>query len=66
MELIQFQFKRRHGTRFFKITDEKLYSKPHLFNPFLQEFKDCVDEHGLSLHQMYNNDESGLYNRMHS
>lgn len=58
------KFKRRHGIRFLKITGEKLSSKPHLIDPFVKEFKDYVDEHGLTLHQIYNADESGLYYRM--
>ena len=38
--------------------------KPYLIDPFVKEFKEYVDDRGLTLHQIYNADESGLYYRM--
>lgn len=35
-------------------------------DPFMKELKDYVEEHGLTLHHIYNADESGLYYKIFS
>jgi hypothetical protein len=55
------RFKRRFGIRFLKISGEKLSSQPELVDPFKLELKNKIQELNLTLDQLYNADETGLY-----
>jgi hypothetical protein len=55
------KFKKRYGIRFLKIAGEKLSSQPELIAPFKEKLSKKVTELQLSLEQIYNADESGLY-----
>ncbi|CAH1366293.1 unnamed protein product [Tenebrio molitor] len=57
-------FKKRYGIRFLKIAGEKLSSQPELIikkKPFKLELKNKIQELDLTLDQLYNADETGLY-----
>jgi hypothetical protein len=54
-------FKKRYGIRFLKIAGQKLSSQPELIAPFKEKLSKKVTELQLSLEQIYNADESGLY-----
>lgn len=54
-------FKKRFNIRKLKISGEKLSSDLESIEPFKQQFFEVVDERGLSIDQLYNADESGLF-----
>jgi hypothetical protein len=53
--------KRGFGIGFLKISGEKLSSQPELVDPFKLELKNKIQELNLTLDQLYNADETGLY-----
>jgi hypothetical protein len=53
--------KRGFGIGFLKISGEKLSSQPELVEPFKLELKNKIQELDLTLDQLYNADETGLY-----
>lgn len=55
------RYKKRFGIRFLKISGEKLSSQPELVDPFKIQLKNKMEELGLTLEQLYNADETGLY-----
>lgn len=54
-------FKHRFGIRSLKVTGEKLSSDENAVEPFRIKLKQKIEQLGLSLEQIYNADESGLY-----
>ncbi|CAG5036358.1 unnamed protein product [Parnassius apollo] len=54
------KFKKRHGIRQLKITDEKLSKNEDAVKPFQDKFMDIIKEKDLSAEQIYNADEPGL------
>lgn len=58
------KFKRRFGIRLLSMTGEKLSCDIDSVEPFMQEFKQVIDEMGLTPDQVYNADESGLFWRL--
>lgn len=57
-------FKKRYGIRYLKVTGEKLTNKKHLVAPSKDTFQKKIADLGLTLDQIYNADESGLYFRL--
>lgn len=58
------KFKYRHGMRFLKICGEILSSDTTNITAFIHRFRGKIQEMGLTNHQIYNADESGLYYRL--
>lgn len=58
------KFQRRHGIRILKITGEKLSADVSAVAPFREQIVNKIVEMDLTLAQVYNADESGLYFRM--
>jgi hypothetical protein len=54
-------FKSRHGIRQLDIQGEKLSGDTSAADLYVTEFKRMVAAHDLSLEQIYNADETGLY-----
>lgn len=57
-------FKHRYGIRQLSITGERLSSNAAVVEPFKKKIKQKIDEMQLSMDQIYNADESGLFWRM--
>lgn len=55
------RFKKRYGIRLLTISGEKLSSRPELVEPFKKLLQNKIKEMGISMDQIYNADESGLY-----
>ncbi|XP_066258000.1 jerky protein homolog-like [Euwallacea similis] len=55
------KFKKRFGIRFLRISGEKLSSQPELIDPFKKQLKNKMQKLGITLDQLYNADETGLY-----
>lgn len=55
------KFKVRYGIRFLKMSGEKLSSASENVSPFKVEFLQLIKTQKLTLHQIYNADETGLY-----
>lgn len=58
------KYKKRFGIRLLTISGEKLSSNESAVQPFIQHFKDKVEELGLLPDQIYNADESSLFWRL--
>lgn len=58
------KFKKRFGIRLLTISGEKLSSNESAVQPFIEHFKNKVEELGLLPDQIYNADESGLFWRL--
>ncbi|CAG4987678.1 unnamed protein product [Parnassius apollo] len=58
------KFKKRFGIRLLTVSGEKLSSDESAVQPFIQHFKNKVEELGLLPDQIYNADESGLFWRL--
>uniref|UniRef100_A0A2A4K1H2 HTH CENPB-type domain-containing protein n=1 Tax=Heliothis virescens TaxID=7102 RepID=A0A2A4K1H2_HELVI len=58
------KFKKRFGIRLLTISGEKVSSDESAVQPFIQHFKNKVEELGLLPDQIYNADESGLFWRL--
>ncbi|XP_066152268.1 jerky protein homolog-like [Euwallacea fornicatus] len=58
------RFKTRYGIRLLSISGEKLLAQPELVQPFKEKFMETIKELDLSMEQIYNADESGLYWKM--
>lgn len=57
-------FKKRHGIRILKVTGEKLSNQSESVKPFLEKFHTKLKELDLTVDQVYNADESGLFSRL--
>lgn len=55
------RFKDRHGVRCLSLQGESLSAAMMDVEPFREKFLKLVEEQGLTRHQMFNCDESGLY-----
>lgn len=55
------RFKRRFGIRYLKISGEKLSSHPEYVKPFQEKLNSKIEELNLTLSQIYNADETGLF-----
>ena len=58
------RFCRRHGICQLSLQGEKLSSNASALEPFKHELRQLIKREGLTLDQLYNCDESGLYYRM--
>ncbi|XP_066260464.1 jerky protein homolog-like [Euwallacea similis] len=58
------RFKTRYGIRLLSISGEKLSAQPQLIQPFKEKWMKTIKELDLSMEQIYNADESGLYWKM--
>ncbi|XP_054277972.1 jerky protein homolog-like [Macrosteles quadrilineatus] len=58
------KFKRRFGIRLLTMTGERLSCDVAAAEPFIEKFKEIVDEMDLGPDQIYNADESGLFWRL--
>lgn len=55
------KFKKRHGVRHLKVSEEQLPSTPNVIKPFLQKLAEKMKEMNLKPNQIYNADESALF-----
>lgn len=58
------KFKQRHGIRFKRICGEILSSDVSVITPFIHKLRAKMNEMGLTIAQIYNADESGLFYRL--
>jgi hypothetical protein len=56
----QWRFCKRHGIRNLSLQGEKLSADPDASKHFISTFSDYVEEKHLTLHQIFNCDETGL------
>lgn len=59
-----FKFKGRFGIRKLKICGERLSADVNAMNGFKESFFSKIEEKQLTIHQIYNCDESGLFIKM--
>lgn len=58
------KFKRRHGIRYLKVCGEILSSDTSTITPFIHQLRAKMDEMQITLDQLYNADETGLFYKM--
>ena len=61
---ILWHFFNRHGIRGLRLQGEKLSADTKAPEPFKKELQDVMEREGLTLEQIYNCDETGLYYKM--
>ena len=55
------RFKNRHGIRALSVQVESQSAASESVNPFKEHLQELIEEKGLSLNQLFNCDETGLY-----
>ena len=58
------RFCKRHGIRELSLQGEKLSADATAIDPFKRKLQEVMEKEGLTLEQLYNRDETGLYYRM--
>lgn len=58
------KFKKRHGIRQLAIAGEKLSANIESAKDFVERFEEMIEKENLTLDQIYNADETGLFYRM--
>jgi len=58
------RFKQRHGIRELRLQGESLSADIPSIEPYKEKTRDYIEEHQLSLNQIFNADETGLYWRL--
>ena len=58
------RFCKRHGIRELSLRGEKLSADATAIDPFKRKLQEVMEKEGLTLEQLYNCDETGLYYRM--